>query len=78
MSWQTHQNPPRPSHPKELLKHRFIPFGSSVTNADKVDTSNAMDVDEAPKDKDNVPKVKRRKLESEASPKKTKKTRAIA
>ncbi|KAF9494073.1 hypothetical protein BDN71DRAFT_1449397 [Pleurotus eryngii] len=26
------QNPPRHSYPKELLKHRFMPFGSQVTS----------------------------------------------
>ncbi|KAI0713642.1 hypothetical protein C8Q76DRAFT_675844 [Earliella scabrosa] len=39
-----HQNPPRPSCPKELLKHRFMPLGSLAPIGD----SEEMDVDPAP------------------------------
>ena len=39
-----HQNPPRPSYPKELLKHRFMPLGSLAPTGD----SEEMDVDPAP------------------------------
>lgn len=26
-----HQNPPRPSYPKELLKHHFVPYGAKLS-----------------------------------------------
>lgn len=37
-----HQNPPRPSYPKELLKHHFVPYGAKLSmNSDHA----SMDID---------------------------------
>jgi hypothetical protein len=43
-SAQIYQNPPRQSHPKELLKHRFMPYGSLVGDND-VNAAQDIDVD---------------------------------
>jgi len=43
-SAQIYQNPPRQSYPKELLKHRFMPYGSLVGNND-VNAAQDKDVD---------------------------------
>lgn len=38
-----HQNPPRPSYPKELLRHHFVPYGARLSiNSDHA----SMDVDD--------------------------------
>ena len=36
MSWTTEQNPPRPAYPEEVLKHRFMPYGSLAPPRDGV------------------------------------------
>ena len=80
MSWSTGQNPPRPSYPKELLKHRFMPYGSLAPSKDH---ASSMDVDsqhdvpplvsQQPEEEKAV-KPKRRKSEGEAT-KKSKKAK---
>lgn len=71
ISWSTHQNPPRPSYPKELLKHRFMPYGSLAPTEKAAD---AMDVDEpsataspSKKEKSSPVKHKKRKIEDGGS-----------
>ena len=59
-SAQIYQNPPRQSYPKELLKHRFMPYGSLVRNNDinaAQDTDVDMGVDEEGKGKGSQPKL---------------------
>ncbi|OCH88236.1 hypothetical protein OBBRIDRAFT_827243 [Obba rivulosa] len=76
----THQNPPRHSYPKEVLKHRFAPIGSLAPTGDA-----AMDVDElapaskpdAGKDASAEPPKKKRKGEGEPT-KKSKKAKTAA
>ncbi|KIJ63359.1 hypothetical protein HYDPIDRAFT_29611 [Hydnomerulius pinastri MD-312] len=75
-----HQNPPRPSYPKDVLKHHFTPYGArSGENATSLNVS--MDVDHADSPaaktaqadgKAKEPKGKKRKVEGE-TPKKSKK-----
>ena len=65
MSWSTGQNPPRPSYPKEVLKHRFMPYGSL---APAQDGPASMDVD-TPSES---PKSKKTKKAEEESPSKSK------
>ncbi|KAI0737980.1 hypothetical protein C8Q80DRAFT_1125075 [Daedaleopsis nitida] len=80
----THQNPARPSYPKEMLKHRFTPLGSLAP----VDDSVKMDVDptlssQAPDTKplkshkkaNDVDGGKKKRRVDADSPKKTKKTK---
>ena len=80
-----YNNPPRQVYPKELLKHRFMPYGSE-TPVDK--TVDDMDVDvEGTMRKDVLPeepsmqmekpstKRKKRKGDVEATPKKSKRAR---
>jgi len=43
-SARTYQNPPRQSYPKELLKHRFMPYGS-LTGTDDATVAHDIDVD---------------------------------
>ncbi|KAJ7272803.1 hypothetical protein C8J57DRAFT_1434869 [Mycena rebaudengoi] len=75
-----YKNPPRECHPKELLKHRFMPYGSLVGEGIGVVVTNdddapAMDVD-AP---DATPKKsKKRKGEPGETPKKPKKAKTAA
>lgn len=71
-SWLTHQNPPRPSYPKEMLKHRFMPAGSLVpeptsTTASANDVD--MDISHPPED---IPSVSAEKHDGEKKPKKRK------
>ncbi|KAI0078966.1 hypothetical protein K474DRAFT_747019 [Panus rudis PR-1116 ss-1] len=40
------QNPPRPSYPKEVLKHRFLPYGSVSTADASQPESEKMQVDD--------------------------------
>ncbi|KDR81997.1 hypothetical protein GALMADRAFT_264280 [Galerina marginata CBS 339.88] len=40
-----YKNPPRPTYPQEVLKHRFIPFGSVIKNVDENAEDAVMDVD---------------------------------
>ena len=66
MSWSTLQNPPRPSYPKEMLKHRFLPVGAETPAPNAEDV---MDID-APTQKsaeDGEVKVKKRKAEGSGS-----------
>ena len=81
MSWSTQQNPPRPSYPKELLKHRFLPVGAETPASQE--NEERMEVD-APAHKsspskhkadnhEGEPKAKKRK--SEGSMKKFKKAK---
>ncbi|KAJ8508169.1 hypothetical protein ONZ45_g9529 [Pleurotus djamor] len=50
-----YQNPPRQSYPKELLRHRFMPFGSEVTEITEQQADvTAMDVDSPTQKKDKV------------------------
>ena len=83
-----HQNPPRPRHPPELLKHRFAPLGSLAP----VEDSAEMDVDGAPASvaqpvaskpqkskKTEVGEGSKKKRKGDAeSPKKTKKAKAAS
>ncbi|CDO71878.1 hypothetical protein BN946_scf184940.g25 [Trametes cinnabarina] len=82
----SHQNPPRPKYPKELLTHRFIPLGSLAP----VEDDAAMDVDVSAvsptKSKKETAKAavgdgespkKKRKTGGE-SPKKPKKNKAVS
>ncbi|KAF7799701.1 hypothetical protein EIP86_010943 [Pleurotus ostreatoroseus] len=79
MSWSTLQNPPRPAYPKELLKHRFMPYGSLAPPKDAVE---AMDVDEqqeaavpATHEIASPSKKHKRRKEDDGSPKKPKKSK---
>ncbi|KAI0648400.1 hypothetical protein C8Q79DRAFT_955302 [Trametes meyenii] len=82
-----HQNPPRPTYPKEILTHRFMPIGSLAPVEDDV----VMDVDVPPssqrdkshkhhekseKEHDETPRKKRKSATE--SPKKSKKTKATS
>ncbi|OSD02086.1 hypothetical protein PYCCODRAFT_1411456 [Trametes coccinea BRFM310] len=82
----SHQNPPRPKYPKELLTHRFMPLGSLAP----VEDDAAMDVDvpavspvKSKKDsakavaEDGESPKKKRKTGGE-SPKKSKKNKAVS
>jgi hypothetical protein len=66
-----YQNPPRPSHPEELLTHQFMPYGSLIGTGASVATEAAMEVD-APEATPIPPtkKVKSKKVpeETPASP----------
>ena len=75
----THQNPPRPKYPKELLTHRFMPIGSLAP----VEDDTAMDVDEPAhtqsakaqkvgEDGERPKKKKKSGIESPTKPKKSK------
>lgn len=83
MSWAIQQNPPRPSYPKESLKHRFVPFGS-LANADEA--TDAMNVDEPLSPHSHKPKIakndeakaKKRKVEGDGSSRKSKKSHATS
>ncbi|KAI1791508.1 hypothetical protein LXA43DRAFT_418798 [Ganoderma leucocontextum] len=73
-----HQNPPRPRHPPELLKHRFAPLGSLAP----VEDSTEMDVDPAPTSQpskssktDAAEGSKKKRKGDTSSPKKTKKAK---
>ncbi|KIK24459.1 hypothetical protein PISMIDRAFT_678331 [Pisolithus microcarpus 441] len=80
-----HQNPPRPSYPKDVLKHQFVPYGAR-SQSGIFTTEESMDIEGvAPPDvisekpRQEVPQVtemeskeKKRKKEGE-SPKKSKK-----
>ncbi|KAG2139061.1 hypothetical protein DEU56DRAFT_801560 [Suillus clintonianus] len=82
-----HQNPPRLSHPKELLKHHFVPYGAKLTIND--DHAN-MDADCQVEDGDagsgiggsprkaKESKSRKRKVEGETLRKKTVKKPKIA
>lgn len=89
MSWATQQNPPRPSYSTEMLKHRFVPFGSLPTS-ENVNVEDVMDVDEPTsvartkektkektKKGDEV-KTKKRKVDGETSARKSKKSHHTA
>ncbi|KAI0355091.1 hypothetical protein OH77DRAFT_1590047 [Trametes cingulata] len=82
-----HQNPPRPTYPKELLTHRFMPLGSQAPIEDDA----AMDVDvpqatqpprwlresdKTSREDGEAPKKKRKS--GVESPKKSKKTKAAS
>ncbi|KAI6097960.1 hypothetical protein EDD16DRAFT_584256 [Pisolithus croceorrhizus] len=80
-----HQNPPRPSYPKDVLKHQFVPYGgrsrSGIFTAEEsmdVESSAPPDVisdkprEEVPQVMERESKGKKRKKEGE-SPKKSKK-----
>lgn len=80
LSWARQQNPPRSSYPKDMLKHRFVPFGS-VTNAAMPPAEESMDVDHpssSPRTRrtktarDDDVKVKKRKAEVEGNSRKKK------
>ncbi|KAI0657208.1 hypothetical protein C8Q70DRAFT_1056094 [Cubamyces menziesii] len=75
----SHQNPPRPKYPKELLTHRFMPIGSLAP----VEDDTAMDVDEPAhtqsakaqqvgEDGERPKKKKKSGIESPTKPKKSK------
>ncbi|KAH7928156.1 hypothetical protein BV22DRAFT_1083499 [Leucogyrophana mollusca] len=42
----THQNPPRPSYPKEVLKHCFIPYGAQQESAAALPTADDVEMDD--------------------------------
>ncbi|TFL07861.1 hypothetical protein BDV98DRAFT_558598 [Pterulicium gracile] len=67
-----YQNPPRPSYPPEVLKHKFAPTGASVTIRD----DDTMDIDAG---EEEVPKKKKQKTGADGpeSPKKSRK-KAVA
>ncbi len=80
-----HQNPPRPRHPPELLKHRFAPLGSLAP----VEDSAEMDMDTAPivqptskpskSSKGSAAEGSKKKRKGDAeSPKKTKKAKTAS
>ncbi|KAI0668397.1 hypothetical protein C8Q78DRAFT_979958 [Trametes maxima] len=86
-SHASHQNPPRPTYPKEVLTHRFMPIGSLAPVEDDV----VMDIDVPPssqreksnkhrenaeKEHDETPRKKRKSTAE--SPKKSKKTKATS
>jgi hypothetical protein len=68
MSWSTLQNPPRPSYPKEMLKHRFLPVGSETPTAGDKDRMEVDDVVPTPKSS-----LSKNKANGEAEESKTKK-----
>ncbi|KAH7905190.1 hypothetical protein BJ138DRAFT_1165247 [Hygrophoropsis aurantiaca] len=79
----THQNPARPSYPKEILKHRFIPYGAETESTPALPAVDDIEMDDPiPKgesistrkqeSKGKEPKGKKRKTEGE-TPKKVKK-----
>ena len=88
-SARTYQNPPRQSYPKELLKHRFMPYGSLIGNDDSGATQD-VDVDmeadgekgttaqegASPEKKPKELKGKKRKVEGD-TPKKSKKAKTV-
>ena len=77
MSWSTQQNPPRPSYPKEMLKHRFMPVGS-LTPAPGQAHSDSMDVDQLTQtivEASQELEVKTKKRKVEGSSKKSKKAK---
>ncbi|KAI6143914.1 hypothetical protein BKA82DRAFT_4178955 [Pisolithus tinctorius] len=80
-----HQNSPRPSYPKDVLKHKFVPYGArsqlditAVEESMDVEISAPPDIvseqpqEEAPQVSEKVSKGKKRKKEGE-TPKKSKK-----
>ena len=81
-----YQNPPRPSYPKDVLKHTFIPYGArsektlaedSVMDVDEIETIVDKPAEPAPTPKNKPEKTKesngkKRKVDGE-SPKKSKK-----
>ncbi|PIL26681.1 hypothetical protein GSI_11257 [Ganoderma sinense ZZ0214-1] len=80
-----HQNPPRPRHPPELLKHRFAPLGSLAP----IEDAAKMEVDPAPStqtpskpsksSKTEAAEGSKKKRKGDAgSPKKTKKAKTAA
>jgi hypothetical protein len=76
LSWAKQKNPPRPSYPTYMLKHRFVPFGSVAKSAMPT-TEDNMDVDlPSPRtrrikaENGDDDKVKKRKIEGRNSPKK--------
>lgn len=72
MSWSTFQNPPRPSYPKEMLKHRFLPVGAETPAPHG---SGSMDVDAPTQNSaDGEVKAKKRKVDG-SSGKKSKKSK---
>ena len=83
---RTHQNPPRQSYPKEVLKHRFMPYGSLIASADatsahemainmEVDGEKGIEMgDETLGKKLKESKGKKRKVEGD-TPKKSKKAK---
>jgi len=87
-SARTYQNPPRQSYPKELLKHRFVPYGSLTRNdtgvtEEDVEIEVEMDAEKdvmedgtIPEKKSKKSKGKKRKMEEDA-PKKSKKAKTI-
>ena len=48
-----YKNPPRHSYPKEVLKHRFTPYGSLLNPVQ--DDSSPMDIDDAPVEESQPP-----------------------
>ncbi len=64
------QNPPRFSYPKEVLKHRYIPYGSVDATAAEAD---AMIVDSEPQQPPAVPESPAAEVDPEIKVKKGKK-----
>ena len=73
LSWSTGQNPPRPSYPKEMLKHRFLPVGAE-TPAPATEDSMAVDTPVSKTAEEGEVKAKKRKVEGSTS-KKSKKSK---
>ncbi|KAI6017438.1 hypothetical protein EDC04DRAFT_3144368 [Pisolithus marmoratus] len=78
-----HQNPPRPSYPKEVLKHQFVPYGArsqlSLATEESMEVESSVLPDTVPEEpREEAPQVmeeskgRKRKKEGE-SPKKSKK-----
>ncbi|KAJ3553067.1 hypothetical protein NM688_g3821 [Phlebia brevispora] len=85
MSWSTQQNPPRPSYPAELLKHRFMPYGSLASAQGASDAIGVEQSAKAPAE-DSVKnsadtvvasptKRHKRRKDEEGNPKKSKKSK---
>ncbi|KAF7294636.1 hypothetical protein MIND_01000200 [Mycena indigotica] len=71
-SMPVYQNPPREMHPKELLKHSFVPYGAGFG---KRKTGEQEEV-EQPKVVEKIRSKKRKGDEGTETPKKKKKTKA--
>ncbi|KAJ7118990.1 hypothetical protein C8R44DRAFT_854055 [Mycena epipterygia] len=85
-----YKNPPRESHPKELLTHSFLPYGATVGSAEEGEVTTPMDVDKdgevlvpetpakAKEDSKKLKGKKRKGAEDGESPKKPKKAKTAS
>jgi hypothetical protein len=79
-----YQNPPRFSYPKEVLKHRFLPYGAQSSGGDiaqeDVEMLDAAELEESTGDEPPVKEVKekkskKRKVDGDSPKKKLKKVK---